>query len=45
MPLPKQILPHELKNVSLEEPFVYHPQPFAFPGYPVVLYLWYLQGN
>ncbi|KAH9642499.1 hypothetical protein HF086_008909 [Spodoptera exigua] len=38
-PLPKQILPHQLKNISLDKAIVYHPQPFAFPGYPVVVYL------
>ncbi|CAB3231697.1 unnamed protein product [Arctia plantaginis] len=39
IPLPQQILPHELKNVSLDEPVVFFPQPFSYPGYPVVLYL------
>lgn len=39
VPLPKQILPHELGNFSLEEPIVYHPQPYSYPGYPVILYL------
>ncbi|VVD04427.1 unnamed protein product [Leptidea sinapis] len=34
-PLPKQILPHELKNVKLDGPVIYHPQPFAYPGYPM----------
>ncbi|CAH2089606.1 unnamed protein product [Euphydryas editha] len=38
-PLPKQIYPHELKNVNLDKPVIYFPQPFSFPGYPVILYL------
>ncbi|KAJ0174079.1 hypothetical protein K1T71_010225 [Dendrolimus kikuchii] len=37
--LPKPVYPHELKNIILEKPLVYHPQPFAYPGYPVILYL------
>lgn len=38
-PFPEQILPHQLKNMNLDKAFLYHPQPFSFPGYPVVVYL------
>lgn len=39
MKLPQQLLPHELNNVSLDDPVLFFPQPFSYPGYPVVLYL------